>query len=136
MCCSLICNTLILILDIFLSIKIWNTEKWANPETNSDGKTDFDPRLFLIFFLQFCTIVMMFVTCAACNSCDRGCKDSSAGKYKYVSLNLKLRSFAREILKQFSIFLDATNQFQIKRLFQILWPSKNISTFLTFPACF
>ena len=86
MCCSLICNTLILILDIFLSIKIWDTEKWANPAepTNlSDGKP-FDPRIFLIIFLQFVTMVMMFVTCAACNSCDRGCKDSSAGNYKYL----------------------------------------------------
>ena len=84
MCCSLICNILILILDIFLSIKIWEIEKWAEPEPTSDGKP-FDPRLFLIFFLQFFTIVMMFVTCAACNSCDRGCKDSSAGNYKYFN---------------------------------------------------
>ena len=90
-----------------MSIKIWETEKWADPEPTSDGKP-FDPRFFLILFLQFFTIVMMFVTCAACNSCDRGCKDSSAGKYKCVSLSLKLRSFAREILKQFSMFLDAT----------------------------
>ena len=81
MCCSLICNILVLILDIFLSIKIWDTEKWADPEPSSDPRDGkpFDPRLFLICFLQFFTIVVMFITCAACNSCDRGCKDSSAG---------------------------------------------------------